>query len=230
MEFSLDGYGPMLMSGTVTTLSLAFASLALATMLGLLGASARLSSSKGYNFIGRAYITFIRGIPDLVLMLLFFFGGQLAVNYFAESLGYEEYIDVNPWIAGVLTIGLIFGAYMTETFRGSFLAISPGQLEAATSVGMSGWDVMWRIKLPLMVRFALPGYANNWLVLVKSTALVSIIGLDDVVRKASLAAGASHKPFTFWIFVAGIYLVITSISVMIQKKLDAKFSKGVRRG
>ena len=107
-------------------------------------------------------------------MLLIFFGGQMLVNQFAESVGYEDYIDVSPFIAGVLTIGFIYGAYMTETFRGAILAVPPGQLEAGQAFGMSRWQVFREVLLPQTIRYALPGFGNNWLVLLKTTALLSV--------------------------------------------------------
>jgi arginine/ornithine transport system permease protein len=149
-------------------------------------------------------------------MLLVFFGGQMVVNRLAPALGYENYIDISPFIAGVLTIGFIYGAYMTETFRGAILAVPAAQLEAGRAFGMRGGQVFTRILLPQMMRHALPGLGNNWLVLLKTTALLSIIGLDDMVRKASLAGGATREPFTFLFAVALIYLALTTISEIIQ--------------
>jgi len=160
-------------------------------------------------------------------MLLIFFGGQVFINQMAPKIGYDAYIDINPFIAGVLTIGFIFGAYMTETFRGGILAVPKGQLEAAAAFGMRRFQIFYRILFPQMVRHAIPGFGNNWLVLVKTTALVSIIGLDDMVRKASLAAGATRLPFTFYLVVAINYLVITSVSVYLLKWLEDRYSVGV---
>ena len=160
-------------------------------------------------------------------MLLIFFGGQVLVNQLGPMVGYEDYIDINPFIAGVLTIGFIFGAYMTENIRGAILAVPKGQLEAAHAYGMPPLKVFFRILMPQMMRHALPGFGNNWLVLVKTTALVSIIGLDDMVRKASLAAGATRKPFTFYMVVAINYLIITSVSGYILKRLEKRYNIGV---
>lgn len=197
-------------------------------LLGICGALAKLSGARSLRLIAQVYTTIIRGIPDLVLMLLIFFGGQVLINQLGPMVGYDGYIDINPFIAGVSTIGFIFGAYMTETFRGAILAVSRGQLEAGTAYGMSAFMVFRRITLPQMVRHALPGFGNNWLVLVKTTALVSIIGLDDMVRKASLAAGATRMPFTFYLVVAINYLLITTISIYILKYLERRYSAGVR--
>lgn len=226
--FSLHGYGPSIFEGTILTLEVSLASLLIAMLLGICGALAKLSRVRSLRLIAQIYTTIIRGIPDLVLMLLVFYGGQMFINQLGPMLGYDGYIDINPFIAGVSTIGFIFGAYMTETFRGAILAVNKGQLEAGTAYGMSAFMVFRRITLPQMVRHALPGFGNNWLVLIKTTALVSIIGLNDMVRKAGLAAGATRKPFTFYLVVAINYLVITSISIYILKQLERRYSVGVR--
>jgi len=224
---NLHGYGPSILDGTVVTLTVSLASLAISMLLGIIGALSKLSPFKPLRFAAQVYTTVIRGIPDLVLMLLVFFGGQVFINQVAPMLGYDEYIDINPFIAGVSTIGFIFGAYMTETFRGAILAVNKGQLEAGNAYGMTGFQVFRRILMPQMVRHALPGFGNVWLVLIKTTALVSIIGLDDMVRKAALAAGATRLPFTFYAVVAFNYLVITTISIYILKWIDTRFSAGV---
>jgi len=224
---NLHGYGPSILDGTVVTLTVSLASLAISMLLGIIGALSKLSPFKALRFAAQVYTTVIRGIPDLVLMLLVFFGGQVFINQVAPMLGYDEYIDINPFIAGVSTIGFIFGAYMTETFRGAILAVNKGQLEAGNAYGMTGFQVFRRILMPQMVRHALPGFGNVWLVLIKTTALVSIIGLDDMVRKAALAAGATRLPFTFYAVVAFNYLVITTISIYFLKWLDTRYSAGV---
>jgi len=227
--FSLHGYGPSIFEGTILTLEVSLVSLFFAMILGMAGALAKLSRSVVLRGIATLYTTVIRGIPDLVLMLLVFFGGQVLVNQIAPVFGYDEYIDINPFIAGVLTIGFIFGAYMTETFRGAIIAVNKGQLEAGYAYGMSSFKVFRRILFPQMVRHALPGFGNNWLVLVKTTALVSIIGLDDMVRKASMAAGATRMPFTFYVVVAINFLLITTVSIYLLKYLEERYSIGVRR-
>ena len=227
--FDLHGYGPSILEGTMLTVTVSLASLGLSMLLGIAGALSKLSGTLPLRWAAQAYTTIIRGIPDLVLMLLVFFGGQVLINQLAPLVGYEDYIDINPFIAGVSTIGFIFGAYMTETFRGAILSVPPGQIEAAYAYGMRRGQMFRRILLPQMVRHAIPGFGNNWLVLVKTTALVSIIGLDDMVRKASLAAGATRMPFTFYLVVAFNYLIITSLSVYLLQWLETRFSAGVKR-
>ena len=224
---NLHGYGwSILVQGTAVTVQVAFLSLLLAICLGLLGALAKLSGNRLARGLAQTYTTLIRGVPDLVLMLLLFFGGQVFINWLAPRLGYDDYIDINPFIAGVLTIGFIFGAYMTETFRGAILAVPKGQIEAGQAFGLRPRTVFRRILVPQMMRFALPGLGNNWLVLLKTTALVSVIGLDDMVRKAALAAGATRQPFTFYAVVAVDYLALTTISVLALAIAERRYSTG----
>ena len=129
----------------------------------------------------------------------------------------------------MLTIGFIFGAYLTETFRGAILAVPKGQAEAALAFAMPRWLVLWRIVLPQMVRHAIPGFSNNWLIMLKASALVSIIGLDDMVHRAGLAAATTRAPFTFYMAVALIYLTLTSVSIFVLSRLEARYSLGVRK-
>nr|WP_163502233.1 ABC transporter permease [Halomonas socia] len=226
----LQGYGPRLIEGAGVTLSLALLSLLLAIVLGLLTASAKMSRNWLLHKFATLYTTVIRGVPDLVLMMLLFFGGQMALNVATDALydrfGVDWYINLNAFAAGVITIGFIFGAYMGETFRGAFLAVDEGQIEAGRAYGMSDWLVFRRIRFPLMMRHALPGLSNNWMVLLKTTALVSVIGLSDMVRVAAEASRATHEPFVFLIPVALIYLAIASVSELIFARLQKRYNVG----
>ncbi len=224
----LYGYLPAILEGLVLTLKVSALSLAIACVFGLVGASAKLSGSRAARWAAEAYTTLIRGMPELVLMLLIFYGGQIGINKLAESQGWE-YIDIPPFLAGVLTIGFIFGAYLTETFRGAILAVPKGQAEAGLAFAMSPALVMRRIVLPQMVRHAIPGFANNWLIMIKASALVSIIGLDDMVHRAGLAAATTRAPFTFYMAVALIYLSLTSVSIFVLSRVEARYSLGVRK-
>ena len=221
-------YLPLILKGMQLTVSVAFLSLLISILLGMIGALAKLSQSYIARTIAGIYTTVIRGIPDLVLMTLIFFGGQILVNNIGEKMGWD-YIDVNPFIAGVITIGFIFGAYMAESFRGGILAVSRGEIEAGYAFGMTPLKVFLRITLPAMVRHALPSFGNNWLVLTKATALVSVIGLQDLVYNASVAGGSTRKPFTFFLTAAFLYLIITGVSDIGVRWLDRRYSVGVRR-
>ncbi|WP_337913804.1 ABC transporter permease [Vibrio cholerae] len=239
----LQGYEASIMKGALLTIEVAVLSLLLAMLLGMLGALAKMAPYRWARAIATLYTTIIRGIPDLVLMMLIFFGGQILLNnglsWFNEFINQwltardpnhewvaylPDYVDISPFVAGVLTIGFIFGAYMAETFRGAILAVDKGELEAAKAYGMSAAMSFRRILLPQMIRHAIPGFGNNWLVLLKTTALVSIIGLEDMVRISSLAAGSTKMPFTFYMAVAIIFLFFTSVSIGLLKLLERKFS------
>jgi len=225
---NLYGYLPLILRGMVLTVEVAVLSLLIAMILGLLGAAAKLSDSRLAQRIAGVYTTLIRGIPDLVLMTLIFFGGQIIINNIGDQLGWD-YVDVSPFVAGVLTIGFIFGAYMTETFRGGILAVDHGEIDAGKAFGMSSRQVFFRITMPAMARHALPGFGNNWLVLVKTTALVSVIGLQDMLYNAGLAAGATRKPFTFYLVVALLFLLITAVSDLGLRWLNRRYSVGIRK-
>ncbi len=226
--FDLEGYGPLVFQGLGLTVGVALLSLAIAVALGMIGAVAKLSKSKIARAIAGLYTTIIRGVPDLVLMLLIFFGGQMAVNEIGDRMGWE-YIDISPFIAGTITIGIIFGAYMTETFRGGILAVPRGEIEAGHAYGMTGRQVFVRITLPQMIRHALPGFGNNWLVLAKTTALVSVIGLHDMVYNAGAAGLTVKKPFTFYLLAGVLFLIITATSDIGLRWANKRYSVGVRR-
>ncbi|MDH5355610.1 MAG: ABC transporter permease subunit [Gammaproteobacteria bacterium] len=226
---SIWAYRNLLFEGTVVTVQLAVGSLLLAVLLGLIGATAKLSPSRVFQNLASAYTTLIRGVPDLVLMMLLFYGGQQLVNDFGDFTGWWDYLEINQFSAGVFSIGFVFGAYMTETFRGAILAIPRGQIEAGIACGMTPMKIFSRITWPQMVRYALPSFTNNWLVLVKATALVSVIGLHDLVWNASTAGRSVREPFTFMFAVLVIYLMITAISDVGLRWLDRKYSVGVRR-
>ncbi len=222
---SFSGYGPLLLSGTWMTIQLALLSLLLSVIIGLIGASSKLSNIKALRYIATAYTTLIRSVPDLVIMLLLFYSLQLGLNQITEALQMDQ-IDINPFVAGVITLAFIYGAYFTETFRGAFQSVPRGQIEAAMAYGMTPWQVFHRVLFPQMMRFALPGIGNNWQVLIKATALVSIIGLTDIVKITQDAGRSTMQLFFFSIVAAAIYLVITTVSNLILMWLERHYSAG----
>ncbi|NRO98777.1 ABC transporter permease subunit [Paraburkholderia sp. NMBU_R16] len=224
----LEGYGPLILAGTWQTVKLAVLSLAFAFALGLVGAAAKLSKNRPSRVLATGYTTLVRGVPDLVLMLLLFYSIQIWLNDLTDLIGWDQ-IDIDPFVAGVIVLGFIYGAYFTETFRGAFLSVPRGQLEAGSAFGMSGWQVFARIMFPQMMRFALPGIGNNWQVMVKATALVSIIGLADVVKAAQDAGKGTLRFFFFTLIAGAIYLAITTVSNLVLLWLEKRYSIGVRR-
>lgn len=223
----LEGYGPLLAAGTWVTIKLAVLSLALALALGLLGASAKLSRNRLSRAIGSAYTTLIRGVPDLVLLLLIFFSAQIWLNELTDAFS-MDFIEIDPFSAGVLALGFIYGAYFAETFRGAMMAVPRGQAEAANAYGMTRAQTFRRIVFPQMMRLALPGIGNNWQVLLKSTALVSLIGLSDLVKVAQDAGNTTFRMFLFIGVTGLIYLGLTTLSNLVIYGLDKRYSAGVR--
>lgn len=147
----LYGYSDVILKGATVTLELALSSVLLALVLGLAGAAAKLSRNRPLALLFEAYTTLIRGVPDLVLMLLIFYGLQIALNQLTDALGVGQF-DIDPMVAGIITLGFIYGAYFTETFRGAFLAVPKGQIEAATAFGFTSSQVFRRILFPGMMR------------------------------------------------------------------------------
>jgi len=232
--FNLAGYGPQIFAGTVTTVELSVLSLIVSFVIGLIGASAKLSRNRAARGAATLNTTIIRGVPDLVLMLLIFYSLQIWINDFTDwldnlqnSIDFEFNLD--PFTSGVITLGFIYGAYFTETFRGAFIAVPKGQLEAARAFGMKPFLVFRRVLFPQMMRYALPGLGNNWQVILKATALVSIIGLSDVVKAAQAAGEATYRTFFFICIAGAVYLMLTIISNGVLLYLERKYMIGVRK-
>jgi His/Glu/Gln/Arg/opine family amino acid ABC transporter permease subunit len=207
----LLAYTPLLARGALVTIALALTALALATLLGGAGAAAKIGAGPIGRALVQLYTTIVRGVPDLVMILLIYFGGQRLVNVAMTAVGGGQ-VNVSPFAAGVIAIGFIYGAYLTETFRGAYMTIPRGQTEAAQALGIRSLPLVRRVIVPQLIRFALPGYANVWQVLVKSTAVVSVIGLQDLVGLANDAGKTAREPFVFFSAVLLVYLAITWVS------------------
>jgi lysine-arginine-ornithine-binding protein len=214
---------PFVISGAYITIGLSLSSVVLATVFGLLGAWAKLSTSRPARAVADFYTTLVRGVPDLVLVMLLYYGGQSLLNKVGEVTGWWRFVEFNQFSAGLLSIGFIFGSYMTETFRGAYLSVPHGEVEAATAFGMNRRLLFFRIIWPQLIRYALPSFTNNWLSLLNSTALVSVIGLEDLVNRAYSAGRATRQPFTFMLMVLVIYLVLTAISDLGLRRLRHRY-------
>lgn len=217
----LHGFGHLLIAGFWVTLQLAVTSLVFGLVLGLIGAAAKLSSIRLLRAIGTLYTTLIRGIPELLLVLILYFGTSTLLNWL-----FGRYIEVGPFTAGVAALSLAFGAYATEVFRSAMLEIPKGQREAALAIGMKPWATFWHIELPQLWRIAIPGLGNLFLVLLKDTALVSVVGLNELMRQAYVAAGNTKEPFTFYMAAALIYLTLTIMSMQVTRWLERRANRG----
>lgn len=225
----LQGYGWLLLKGAQLTILVGLASMVIAVLLGLLGSWGKLSANRIARMLAGTYTTVIRGIPELVLILLVYYGVPTLIQDLSAAAGREILVDLNPFTAGVGTIGFIYGAFATEVFRGAYLAVPKGQIEAARAMGMSTSMTFLRITLPQMWRFALPGLGNVWMVLIKATALISVIQLPELMRNADIASRATRMPFTFYFMASLLYLVITIASMMLQQKAETWAGRGVRK-
>lgn len=227
--FDLQGYGGLLLSGFKLTVLVGVASMAVAIALGMLGAWAKVTPHRFVNAVAGLYTTVVRGVPELVLILLVYYGVPTLIQDFATGFGADIRVNLNPFAAGVLTIGFIYGAFSTEVFRGAYLAVPKGQLEAARACGMTRTMAARRILLPQMWRYAIPGLGNVWMVLIKATALISVIELHELMRAAQVAAQATRLPFTFYLTASFLYLGLTVVSMLLQQRLETWAARGVRR-
>lgn len=228
MNFDLQGFGPALLTGTWLTIQLALVSLAVGLVLGLLGALAKTSPYRALRILGDTYSTLVRGVPELLWVLLIFYGTVNAMRSLGELVGIED-LALGPFAAGVLALGLCFGAYATEVFRGALLAIPRGHREAGLALGLSRKHIFWRLVLPQMWRVALPGLGNLFMILMKDTALVSVVGLNEIMRSSQNAVSITKQPFTFFMVAAIIYLALTVVGMLALHFMEKRANRGFVR-
>lgn len=228
MTIDLHGFGPALAAGALMTVKLALSALCLGLVLGLLGALAKTSPFKPLRWIGGTYSTIVRGVPELLWVLFIYFGSVTLMSQLGELLGMPG-LELSAFSAGVIALGLCFGAYATEVFRGALLAVPKGHREAGQALGLSAPRIFWRIVLPQVWRVALPGLGNLYLILLKDTALVSLITLDEIMRKAQVASNATKEPFTFYMTAALIYLGLTVFVMAALHFLERRAGRGFVR-
>ena len=203
----LQGFAGQLFAGTWITIKLAICAALASLLLGMLGAAGELTRHRALRWLTIAIVTILRGVPELLVIFLVYFGGMQLLSTITG-----HYVEIPSFTAGVVALGLVFGAYASQNFRSAFLAIPVGQIEAAQALGFNRWQTFWRIRLPQAWRYALPGLGNLWLVLLKDTSLVSLLGLVDLMTAAQNAVATTKQPFTFYLAAAGIYLFLTTVS------------------
>ena len=229
LAFGDQGWGDDLAAGAFLTLRIAVSALGLGLLIGLGVAGMKLSGSAFARALANGYTTAIRGVPELLTLFLIYYGAQYAVQAVFSLFGARGPAEINGFWSGVVALSFVFGAYAGEVFRGAFLAIPPGQAEAARAIGMSRALTFRRVLLPQVWRHALPGLGNLWLVLVKDTSLVSVIALEELLRRTYVAVGVTKQPFLFYGVACLIYLAITSISSLILAWAEARAARGLRR-
>ena len=226
LAFGKTGWGDELFIATLMTIAVSITAMLIGFLFALIFTPLKLSKNKLFNLIGNSYTTVVRGVPELLVIYLLFFGGTGAVMFVASIFGYNEYIEINAFITGSFAIGIISGAYSTEVFRGAIQSIDKGQFEAAKVMGLSKFAQFYKIILPQTLRLAIPNLSNVWQITLKDTSLISVTGLVEIMRQSYIAAGSTRDPLFFYSFAAVLYLVLTFLSMKIINKLEAKYSRG----
>lgn len=226
LAFGKTGWGDELFYATLMTVAVSITAMLIGFLFAAVFTPLKLSKYKSLNLIGNFYTTVIRGVPELLVIYLFFFGGSSAIMYVASIFGYFEYIEINAFTTGSLAIGIISGAYSTEVFRGAIQSIDKGQFEAAKVLGVSKFGQFYKIIMPQMLRLAIPNLSNVWQITLKDTSLISVTGLVEIMRQSYVAAGSTRDPLFFYSVAALLYLFLTFISMKLINKLEHKYSKG----
>ena len=226
LYFGDNGWGDELFIATLMTIAVSITAMFIGFLFALIFTPLKLSKYKILNLIGNFYTTVIRGVPELLVIYLFFFGGSGAVMYVASIFGYFEYIEINAFITGSFAIGIISGAYSTEVFRGAIQSIDKGQFEASKVLGFNKYINFFKVIMPQMLRLALPKLSNVWQITLKDTSLISVTGLVEIMRQSYIAAGSTRDPLLFYSFAAVLYLLLTFISMKFLNRLEKNYSRG----
>ena len=226
LSFGKTGWGDEMLIATMMTIAVSITAMFIGFLFALIFTPLKLSKSKFLNLIGNSYTTVIRGVPELLVIYLFFFGGSGAVMYVASIFGYNEYIEINAFITGSFAIGIISGAYSTEVFRGAIQSIDKGQFEASKVLGLKKPVHFFKVIMPQMLRLAIPNLSNVWQITLKDTSLISVTGLVEIMRQSYIAAGSTRDPLFFYSFAAVLYLLLTYVSMKLINKLEVKYSRG----
>ena len=226
LSFGKTGWGDELFIATLMTIAVAITAMIIGFFFAIIFTPLKLSKNKFLNLIANSYTTVIRGVPELLVIYLFFFGGSAAIMFVASIFGYGEYIEINAFMTGAFSIGIISGAYSTEVFRGAIQSIDKGQFEAANVLGLSKFGKFFKIILPQTLRLALPNLSNVWQITLKDTSLISVTGLVEIMRQSYVAAGSTRDPLFFYSFAAVLYLLLTFLSMKLINRLEAKYSRG----
>ena len=226
LAFGDTGWGDELFYATLMTIAVSITAMFIGFLFALIFTPLKLSKNKFLNFIANSYTTIIRGVPELLVIYLFFFGGTGAVMFVASIFGYNEYIEINAFITGAFAIGILSGAYSTEVFRGAIQSIDKGQFEAANVLGLNKFRKFFKIILPQTLRLAIPNLSNVWQITLKDTSLISVTGLVEIMRQSYIAAGSTRDPLFFYSFAAVLYLLLTFVSMKLINRLEVKYSRG----
>ena len=223
------GWGDEFVQAAGMTVLLATVAYVFGLVIGLIAACLKVWGWFPLRWLMEIYTTIVRGVPELLIIYLLFFGNERAINAILGLIGITEPFQLNEFAIGVIAVGLISGSYSTEVLRGAIQVIPHGQIEAGRAFGMHGFLVFRRIILPQTIRLALPGLGNVWQLILKDTALVSVVGLTELMRISQVAARSTREPFPFYIAAAVAFLVITTFSTKMFQRAETHYDRGVRR-
>ena len=226
LAFGDTGWGDELFYATLMTIAVSITAMLIGFSFAAIFTPLKLSKYKSLNLVANIYTTVIRGVPELLVIYLFFFGGSGAIMFVASMFGYNEYIEINAFVTGSFAIGIISGAYSTEVFRGAIQSIDKGQFEAANVLGLNKFGKFFKIILPQTLRLAIPNLSNVWQITLKDTSLISVTGLVEIMRQSYIAAGSTRDPLFFYSFAAVLYLLLTFVSMKLINRLEVKYSRG----
>ena len=226
LYFGSKGWGDELLLAVIMTIAVAITAMFIGIFFSIIFTPLKLSNNKTLNFISNFYTTIVRGVPELLVIYLFFFGGSGAIMFVASIFGYDGYIEINAFITGSVAIGIISGAYTTEVFRGAIQSIDKGQFEASKVLGLSKTAYSIKIIIPQVLRLSIPNLSNVWQITLKDTSLISVTGLVEIMRQSYIAAGSTRDPLFFDSFAGLLYLVLTFLSMKIFNKLEKNYSRG----
>ena len=229
LSFGDTGWGMALLKAAAMTLLLTLAALLIGALVGSLVAAAKLSRQRSVRYLGDAYSILFRGIPELLVIYLFYFGGASVVSAINHWFGGQGYVDVPPFLVGAIAVGLISASYQAEVYRGAFIAVAKGELEAALAIGMTRGMRIRRVLIPQIWRYALPGLGNVWQMSLKDSALISVIGLVELMRASQVAAGSTRQYFTFYIVGGACYLILTGLSGRLFNLAESRVQRTQRR-
>lgn len=219
-----DGWSERLVGGALMTILISSMSMMIGLGIGVAAAMASRSSSAIVRVVASIYANVFRGVPELLVVLLFFFGSSTATNAIASAFGYLGYVDISNVFVGTLAMSTIAGAYATHIVRAALAAVPTGQSEAAAAFGMTTWSTLVHVRMPQVARLMIPDLGNLWNALLKDSAVVSVVGLVELSRVASLASEATQKPFQIYLAAAAIYLLITMVSTKLFHDLEARYA------
>lgn len=228
LALSPPGWGGTLLAGLWASLQIAVGAFGLGLVIGLGGAYGKIYGGPVLRDCLGVYTTVVRALPELILILLLYFGLTDLVNQLMLAFGYGR-IQISGVVAGILVLGVVQGAYATEVLRGAILAVPPGQIEAGRAMGMPPALIARRITLPTMLGLALPGLSNLWLLATKDTALLAIVGFNELTLATRQAAGTTKAFFTFFIAAGIIYLAISMLSTWGFARIEQWARRGERR-